>query len=71
MGGPCNKGGFSDLATFCPFTDYYIASDLPNGGYQDDNWTYEKYLATDIDTQWHTIFENSDSMLDALKNASI
>ena len=67
MGGPCNKGGFSDLATFCPFTDYYIASDLPNGGYQDDNWTYEKYLATDIDTQWHTIFENSDSMLDALK----
>jgi len=40
---------------------------LPNGGYQDDNWTYEKHLATDIDTQWHTIFENSDSMLDALK----
>ena len=44
MGGPCNKAGFSDLSTFCPFTNYYIASDLPNGGYDLDDWSIEKFL---------------------------
>ena len=67
MGGPCNKAGFSDLSTFCPFANYYIASDLPNGGYNLDDWTIEKFLATDMDTQWHNIFSTSNSLLEAMK----
>lgn len=67
MGGPCNKAGFSDLSTFCPFANYYIASDLPNGGYSFDDWTFEKFDSTDADTQWHNIFPNSNSLLEAMK----
>tara|TARA_B100001250_G_scaffold214864_1_gene184374 strand:- start:393 stop:2180 length:1788 start_codon:yes stop_codon:yes gene_type:complete len=67
MGGPCNKAGFSDLSTFCPFANYYIASDLPNGGYRFDDWTFEKFDSTDADTQWHNIFPNSNSLLEAMK----
>ena len=33
MGGPCNKGAYEDLANFCRHASYYVASDLPNGGY--------------------------------------
>ena len=67
MGGPCNKAGFSDLSTFCPFANYYIASDLPNGGYDLDDWSIEKFLSTDEDTQWHHIFSSSLSLLEAMK----
>ena len=67
MGGPCNKAGFSDLSIFCPFANYYIASDLPNGGYSFDDWTYEKFDSTDADTQWHNIFSTSNSLLEAMK----
>ena len=67
MGGPCNKAGFSDLSTFCPFANYYIASDLPNGGYSFDDWTSEKFFSTDADTQWHNIFSTSNSLLEAMK----
>ena len=67
MGGPCNKAGFSDLSTFCPFANYYIASDLPNGGYELDDWSIEKFLSTDEDTQWHNIFSSSPSLLEAMK----
>ncbi len=37
MGGPCNKGGYEDLANFCKHARYYVASDLPNGGYSTDD----------------------------------
>ena len=67
MGGPCNKAGFSDLSTFCPFANYYIASDLPNGGYDLDDWSIEKFLSTDEDAQWHHIFSSSLSLLEAMK----
>lgn len=67
MGGPCNKAGFSDLSIFCPFANYYIASDLPNGGYSFDDWTVEQYVSTDADTQWHNIFSTSNSLLEAMK----
>jgi hypothetical protein len=78
MGGPCNKAGFSDLSTFCPFANYYIASDLVNGGYSHDDepsdvfsiesheW-WEKILSTDTDKQWHNLFSTSDSLLEAMK----
>ena len=35
MGGPCTKGSFSDLDNFSDYATYYVASDLPNGGYTD------------------------------------
>lgn len=56
MGGPCNKGGWSDLKGFCEYADYYIASDLPNGGYAFDDWTIEKYNETQTELAYHTLF---------------
>ncbi len=56
MGGPCNKSGWSDLKNFCQYADYYIASDLANGGYDFDDWTLEKYNETNPDRQYHRIF---------------
>ncbi len=58
MGGPCNKSGWSDLKNFCQYADYYIASDLANGGYGFDDWTEEKYNETNPDRQYHRIFAN-------------
>ena len=43
MSWPCKKGSFSDLVNFSPFTKYYLATDLNQGGFSMDNWTYEKY----------------------------
>jgi hypothetical protein len=43
MSWPCKKGSFSDLVNFSPFTKYYLATDLNNGGYTMDEWTHEKY----------------------------
>ncbi len=56
MGGPCNKGSFSDLKNFCGYSRYYIASDLTNGGYRMDRWTMEKHRETDPEEQYHTLF---------------
>lgn len=56
MGGPCNKSGWSDLKTFCQYADYYIASDLLNGGYNFDEWTLEKFQETEPELQYHRLF---------------
>jgi hypothetical protein len=67
-GGPCNKGSFADLENFCKFARYYVASDLPNGGYSHDDWTIEKYLETDPDNQYHDLFASHDTLEAVLKN---
>ena len=67
MGGPCNKGGFSDLENFCESTRYYIASDMPNGGYVADNWAIDKYFDTNPETQYHRLFRNGESLEEALR----
>ena len=66
MGGPCNKGGYDDLANFCRHARYYVASDLPNGGYQLDEWTYEKHRETEPEAQYHRIFASADTLEGAL-----
>ena len=68
MGGPCNKAGFGDLVNFCEYARYYIASDMPNGGYTMDDWTYEKHLETDADIQFHNIFAENQSLENSLKD---
>ncbi len=67
MGGPCTKGSFSDLDNFSDYATYYVASDLPNGGYTEDQWTYQKHLETDPETQYHNLFSANESLEDALK----
>lgn len=67
MGGPCNKAGFGDLVNFCDFAKYYIASDMPNGGYAMDDWTYEKHLETDADIQFHNLFAKKENLTNVLK----
>lgn len=67
FGGPCDMGDFSTLETVNNYADYYIASDLTNGGYQMDNWTFEKYGETDPDYQYHRIFRDYPILLDGLK----
>ena len=66
MGGPCNKGSFTDLENFCSYSQYYIASDLPNGGYMLDDWTVEKNASTNPDIQYHRLFSDSSNLRDAL-----
>lgn len=66
MGGPCSKGGYTDLNTFCPFSEYYIASDLPNGGYSFDDWTIDKYNETNPDFRYHDLIENNATLLEVL-----
>ena len=56
MGGPCTKGSFSDLKNFCEYARYYIASDIPNGGYTLDDWTKEKWDETVYALQYHRLF---------------
>lgn len=67
FGGPCDKGSFSDLETFSSYADYYIASDLPNGGYTFNNFTIEKYDETNTDLQYHRLFKEHINLVDALK----
>ena len=43
MGGPCNKGSFADIDNFSDYSRYYIASDLLNGGYTMDEFTWSKW----------------------------
>ena len=66
MGGPCNKGSFADLDNFCDHVKYFVASDLPNGGYTMDDWTYEKYRETDPETQYHSLLSSNESLEEAL-----
>ena len=66
MGGPCNKGSFSDLENFCEYAQYYIASDLPNGGYRLDDWTFEKNQETNPDIQYHRLFADSRDLRETL-----
>jgi len=67
MGGPCNKGSFADLDNFCKFTRYYVASDLPNGGFTMDDWTEEKYLETEAEVQYHNLLAANDNLEKALR----
>ena len=66
MGGPCNKGGYEDLANFCKHARYYVASDLPNGGYDMDDWTPEKHRETSEARQYHRILASNDTLEEAL-----
>ena len=66
MGGPCSKGGFLDLENFCQYTRYYIASDLLNGGYQFDEWTFEKFAETKPEHQYHDLLAENLDLEDAL-----
>ena len=66
MGGPCNKGSFSDLENFCQHAQYYVASDLLNGGYEIDDFTFEKFSETDPETQYHRLFAESATLEQAL-----
>ncbi len=66
MGGPCNKGGYEDLANFCTHAHYYVASDLPNGGYSTDDWTEEKHWETSEAKQYSRILESNDTLEEAL-----
>ena len=66
MGGACNKGSLSDLEVFCTHARYYVASDLPNGGYTMDEWTLEKYNEVEPDYQYHSLFASYDTLEEAL-----
>ena len=66
MGGPCNKGSLADLENFCQYADYYIASDLPNGGYTYDEYTAEKDDETNVELQYHHQFADSVNLREAL-----
>ena len=66
MGGPCNKGSFSDLENFCQHARYYVASDLPNGGFTMDDWTGEKYTETHPESQYHALLAGASSLEEAL-----
>ena len=67
MGGPCNKGSFSDLDNFCQYTQYYVASDLPNGGYTMDEWDIDKWYQVLPELQYHTLFATNENLVDVLK----
>ena len=66
MGGPCNKGSFADLENFCSYSQYYVASDLPNGGYMLDDWTVDKVESSNPDIQYHRLFSDSSDLQEAL-----
>ena len=66
MGGPCNKGSFSDLENFCEHARYYVASDLPNGGYTFDHWTVEKHNETEPEHRYPSLLAESESLESAL-----
>ncbi|MDE0009625.1 MAG: T9SS type A sorting domain-containing protein [Candidatus Poribacteria bacterium] len=66
MGGPCNKAGFGDLANFCEYARYYVASDQPNGGYAMDDFTAEKDDEVDPDLQYHNLFASKQGLRNVL-----
>jgi len=67
MGGPCNKGSMSDLRSFCSFSDYYIASDLPNGGFTFDDFTIEKFRETAAEYRYHDLFRDGVNLRDVMR----
>ena len=67
MGGPCNKGSFAELDNFSEYAKYYIASDLPNGGYSMDEYTSTKHEETRPLMQYHNLFAAHQSLEDVLK----
>jgi len=66
MGGPCNKGGFSDLENFCRYADYYIASDLENGGYSADEEDFDRANSLIPELQYHYLLAEQPTFKDAL-----
>lgn len=66
MGGPCNKGGYEDLTNFCQHARYYVASDMPQGGYEFDDWSVEKFYETLSELQYHRQFAQSPELYEAL-----
>lgn len=68
MGGPCTKGSFADLETFCESTSYFIASDMNNGGYTMDDWTIEKWYEVSSGRQYHNLFSTNMRLEEALKD---
>ncbi len=67
MGGPCNKGSFADLDNFCESARYYIASDLLNGGYSMDEFTWAKREEVWPLTQYHDLFSANVNLEETLK----
>ena len=67
MGGPCNKGSFADLDNFCHSAKYYIASDLLNGGYSLDEFTWTKREEVWPLTQYHNLFAVNRILEESLK----
>ena len=67
MGGPCDKGSLSDLEGFCAHARYFVASDLPNGGYTMDNWTIEKWNEVEVERQYHSLFARQGVLEDVLR----
>ncbi|MDE0425246.1 MAG: hypothetical protein OXN25_10285 [Candidatus Poribacteria bacterium] len=61
MEGPCNKARFGDLVNFSEYARYYIGSDMLNGGYSMDDWTYEKHKETNYDRQYHNLFAENQT----------
>tara|TARA_R110002167_G_scaffold248003_2_gene453964 strand:+ start:1154 stop:2833 length:1680 start_codon:yes stop_codon:yes gene_type:complete len=68
LGGPCNKGSMGDLQNFCKFVDYYIASDLLNGGYIPNELTVDQKLGINVELQFHNIFATSANLLEVVKS---
>ncbi len=66
MGGPCNKSGYEDLTNFCRFAEYYVASDMPQGNYEFDEWTFEKFQETNAELQYHRLFGESEELRDVV-----
>ena len=55
-----------DLENFCRHSRYYVASDMPNGGYTFDDWTIEKHEETDPVIQYHRLFAETSTLREAL-----
>ncbi len=68
MGGPCNKGSFAELDSFCDSAEFYIASDLLNGGYSMDEFTWAKREEIWPLTQYHNLFSANQSLEEVLKS---
>lgn len=66
MGGPCNKGSFAELDNFCEYTNYYVASDLLNGGFTFDDFTWTKHRETKPLSQYHNLFAAYQSLEEVL-----
>ena len=67
MGGPCNKGSFADIDNFSDYSRYYVASDLVNGGYTMDDFTWSKRDEVWPLTQYHSLFSANRSLEEVLK----